>query len=447
MSGMKRNRDKVVVYAMWGEPISGGGLIRNQVIEQIKAIRLCAPEYRIFLLVGGAFLRQRVKRIICRHCPWLISEARRPRSVTCAADDLNEQLVSSGVTVILRETFFSPRNIYLNAFQLIVFPLFHLLFFRSVIKTTGADIVHCRSYFPAWLAFLVKKLFGMDVAVVFDTRGLVPEEGVACGAFSQTGISYRVWKAVERRLLDNADMIVNVSETFSSHVSALSSNKKVVTIPTSVNTAIFRRMGKPETGKDASEDGFVTMVYLGSLSDNGWHSVENLAKIFNLFKRVIDNGRLLVVTETDPDWLAARLVGEGVDMGQTMIVKSGTNEETAKFIGRASYAVLPFRTANNPATKAVGYTMLASKTGEYLAAGLPVICHGGIGGAGDLIRRNYVGCIFNDETPELFMRDLAVLRSNYEDVRRRCVAVSETFDVNSNARKYVGVYRGLAVKS
>ena len=43
----------------------------------------------------------------------------------------------------------------------------------------------------------------MQFKIIFDTRGLFPEEGVFTGAFSENSRSYRAWKSTEKIMLDS----------------------------------------------------------------------------------------------------------------------------------------------------------------------------------------------------------------------------------------------------
>ena len=73
-----------------------------------------------------------------------------------------------------------------------------------LIKQRGIDVVHVRNHVPGLMAGY--GLFGTKL--LFDIRGFMAEEYVDAGVWREGGIPYRLVKAVERRLLRDADAIV-----------------------------------------------------------------------------------------------------------------------------------------------------------------------------------------------------------------------------------------------
>src|SRR6266480_5056188 len=70
-------------------------------------------------------------------------------------------------------------------------------------------IVHARSYVPALMALVVKRLTG--VRFLFDMRGFWAEERTDGGLWPEGGSLYQVTKTLERRFLLAADHVVTLT--------------------------------------------------------------------------------------------------------------------------------------------------------------------------------------------------------------------------------------------
>jgi hypothetical protein len=92
-------------------------------------------------------------------------------------------------------------------------------------------------------------------------------------------------------------------------------------------------------------------------------------------------------------------------------------------------------------------TILGSKTGEYLAAGLPVITTAAVGAISSLVRNRKLGvCLSSTNLAELNASDVAELRAlwnEYDDTQRRCLAAASDFSIERTAARYAALYASL----
>src|SRR3972149_10090945 len=107
-----------------------------------------------------------------------------------------------------------PRmSIYL---KLLLFPIFIIstlpIITLSILRHQF-DVIHCRSYLPAFIAALIKKL-SINVKIIFDTRAPVPEQGVISGHYKRTSLVFKLWKLIERFALESSDTVLSVTEQF-----------------------------------------------------------------------------------------------------------------------------------------------------------------------------------------------------------------------------------------
>jgi glycosyltransferase involved in cell wall biosynthesis len=88
----------------------------------------------------------------------------------------------------------------------------------------------------------------------------------------------------------------------------------------------------------------------------------------------------------------------------------------------------------------------ATKLGEFLACGVPVIINDGVGDSGDIVRSHRVGVVLSDTSPGEFERAYHEAHKLLAepDVATRCREVAvRYFDVDAGARRYLELYRTL----
>jgi glycosyltransferase involved in cell wall biosynthesis len=84
---------------------------------------------------------------------------------------------------------------------------------------------------------------------------------------------------------------------------------------------------------------------------------------------------------------------------------------------------------------------ISVKIGEYLAAGLPVICDEYIGGAAHVIKHHQVGMLLSSDWIRN-KNEFDHLQENYAEISERCRNVAkELFSVNVHAARYAKLYQ------
>ena len=85
----------------------------------------------------------------------------------------------------------------------------------------------------------------------------------------------------------------------------------------------------------------------------------------------------------------------------------------------------------------------ATKLGELLASGVPVVINDGIGDSGRIVGEHNVGVVLPDASVEAMRRRMAALRALIGDAAtsERCRNVARAyFDVETASRKYARLY-------
>ncbi len=79
--------------------------------------------------------------------------------------------------------------------------------------------------------------------------------------------------------------------------------------------------------------------------------------------------------------------------------------------------------------------MVASKSGEYLAAGLPMICNTKLRGIADLLERYNVGITYEIGQESAVPPKIKDLMANYPAISTRCREVAKNhFDLKNNIK-------------
>jgi glycosyltransferase involved in cell wall biosynthesis len=411
-----------IVYAVWGEDVVSSPLFDNQVAELLLELR--RRGHRITLLIGLPI-------------PTLLRrDGLRPAALKSALSRLRHKLArieQAGIPVHVRRLH-GAFGFYSPFWALPFYHAGHLRFLLRLVANERAQIVHCRSYHAALLACLARRL-GANFKIVFDARSLFPEEGVVSARYRERGLSFALWKRIEHMLLSQSDVTVCVSERNGRFLRASAPDAKIVTIRPCVNTRSFHPTAVPSDPP--------VWVYSGNLArNNPWYSPDALARTYRLGRQVFSDLRLLILTTRDHDWIRGQLLAQGLEADRFAIRAAHDIDAVARELSAAHCGLMPLRAPDGGPLRKIFEGGLSVKTGEYLAAGLPVVCDGELGEVADLIAAHGIGVTLNSD-PASALAQLQRLREEYPDMRRRCIEVSKTFSLEHVATRYEQIYASL----
>jgi glycosyltransferase involved in cell wall biosynthesis len=311
-------------------------------------------------------------------------------------------------------------------------------FAARMVRREGINVLHARAHVPMAMALLARRL--VNVKLVFDIRGLMAEEYVDSGVWTESSLPFRLVKRLERAGIRRADQIVVLTERMRAWL--ISEHHKpaeqIEVIPCCVD---FERFEETETAPAADADRF-EVVYAGSLV--GLYLVEEMGRFFKAVKTLQPNAFLRILTISPPEQGTDALRRAGLDDSDFEIL-AVKPEEVPIHLRRARLGV-SFR-------KSTFAQIAASPTKipEYLAAGLPVICNSGIGDMDELVEREAVGVVLRsfDEAAYQTAALKAIDLANDPSMPERAQKVARKyFDlVSVGGRSYVDVYRRLAEQS
>lgn len=394
-----------VVYLTWWEADHPNPIIQRQVGGLLRELSQC-DDLELHLVHAAAFWKARLRGRDLSHLDRLAESLPRVRQQ-------------------LRNTPLFPRAAqhYATGWVRQHLTTGHTRFLERI--AGDADVVHCRSYPAAWVALQARKRHELDYRIFFDTRGHYPEEGVITGSYAEDSDDFRAWKAMEFELFRDCDVVVNLSEAFSAFVEQTCAEARTATIPSSTPLAAFREAAQKTPSSERHG-----LVFLGGLSTNGWHSPEALQWLYLAIRDQLERPRLRIITHADH--AAVRAAMPAIAESELELRTTDTLEQTATLLAEARYAALPYNLKSSPVHDLTAHTMTPSKVGEYLAAGLPVLCNARINGPRRLIEQTGAGQIYTQGEAFTLAPPAAA-----EAIQ----SAAEHFSVRRHAQMYAALYR------
>jgi glycosyltransferase involved in cell wall biosynthesis len=274
----------------------------------------------------------------------------------------------------------------------------------------------------------------------------MPEEYTDAGVWPENGTLYRGVKRVERFLFDSADAFVVLTEKareilFPGRADEDEKGRPVEVIPCCVDFERFRaadRAPREELRRELGLAGRRVVVYVGSFG--GWYMAEETARFMALAHRRDPRTYALVLTQTPPETIAARLRELGL-AEDSFRVERVAPAEVPKYLKASDVAVSFIRAC---------YSKLSSsptKIAEYLAAGLPVVTNAGIGDVDEVIEGDRVGVVlraFDDESFTRALEEVERLSAEGDLTGRARASAERRFDIERvGGAKYRRLYARL----
>lgn len=305
---------------------------------------------------------------------------------------------------------------------------------RRLHKQNAFDLVHARSYPSALVAWRLHRAFGLPF--IFDMRGFYPEERVEGGIWPHNGVLFRMTKALERAFYRDAAHVVTLTHAsvpfIAKDLAQVESSAEVTVIPTCTDLERFR-------GGDSAAQGF-GLAYVGSLGT--WYMLDEMLRLAKRAQTLFADAHVLFLTNEPPAVVAAKARSAGLDMSRCVCETSSPNEVAARLSRvRATFFFVRATFAKKASA--------ATKFGESLALGLPVLINAGIGDSEATVRAERVGVVttaFSDDALDQALRELRALVAE-TDIAARCRHVAEKeFALSEGVARYDAIYRKLGAR-
>jgi glycosyltransferase involved in cell wall biosynthesis len=338
---------------------------------------------------------------------------------------IKNRISQSSIEWIHRKYHKSPS--VLATFYDLVAGVFHCSY---IVWKNKIKIIHARSYPPALIALVLKKLFG--IKFIFDMRGFWADERVDGNLWNRESMVFKITKALEKSFILNADHIVSLT-----HVAVDEINKfpyienislPISVIPTCVDLNKFIPRSRTASSKE------FTLGYLGTVGT--WYLFEETVRAFAIFLSIKPNAKILIVNKGEHDFIVSTLLNCNVPLSSVEI-KSADHSEVPHLIRSMDATIFFLKPLFSKQAAA------PTKLGEFLASGVPCLTNQGVGDMASIINTNNIGKTINEFTDEAIrdgIFDLIQL-ANQKDIIQRCVQVAEkSFSLKKGVVKYADIY-------
>jgi len=295
------------------------------------------------------------------------------------------------------------------------------------------DVVHARSYVTALMALVFKKVF--HTQFIFDMRGFWADEKVEAGRWKR-GILYRTVKYFEKVYLLNSDHVVVLSEEAKKEIDKFEylQHKKIDidVIPTCVDLEKFI----PVEGQGLESNQNITFIYSGAYGPYSWYLLDEMLDFFSVAIETFPSAHFIFLSYLSHMPFHETISRKGLNESHFTINDVPYNDMPL-WIPRAHAAIFFIK-----ATYSKKGTC-ATKMGEFLACGIPVVINEGIGDSGEIVEKERVGVVIKNFSRGEYQERLRQLKGLLmeNDIKERCRnAAKKYFSLETAIEKYYKLY-------
>lgn len=255
------------------------------------------------------------------------------------------------------------------------------------------DIVHGRSYFATAIADVAATLMPR-AKLLFDCRGMIGDEYVDAGHWTEDRVEYRLVKRYETRAFRRAEGVVVLTEALKRWIESkrwLGAGTRIEAIPCCVDLEKFRFDADARTRlrRELGLQDKLVLVYAGSLGT--WYREPDVARFAGLVRRNVGPGGVafLLLTAAKEDALVTLLRREGFGEGE-VVVRSVPSSAMPSHLSAGDLGISFITSCFSKKGSS------PTKVAEYLACGLPVVLNGDIGDQRDLARYDGACVVLDD---------------------------------------------------
>jgi hypothetical protein len=258
-----------------------------------------------------------------------------------------------------------------------------------LVRRHRLDAIHARNHVPAVTAMLARGLTGCRL--IFDLRGLMAEEYVDAGSWTRGGIPFRITEWIQGRAIESCDAMVMLTESVRRHLFGGSPPEWTHVIPCSADVGAIEIAASEratvrlelELGKRA------VLTYVGKFG--GRYAGREMVEFFVAAREKQKGLLFLIVTQSDRRLILDELERAGVPPDDFRVTSSEPTE-IGRYLGAADLSIGFYRHALSAIAAS------PTKTGEYLAAGLPLVSSPDVGDIDGLLTEERVGVVVPEFT-------------------------------------------------
>jgi glycosyltransferase involved in cell wall biosynthesis len=307
------------------------------------------------------------------------------------------------------------------------------------IRAEGIMILHARGYVSALISYLAT--WGYASRILFDMRGFWADEKVDGGQWRPNSWLYWITKKAEQCFLRRADALVVLTQAGVNALPQLgvplAQGSSLKVIPTCADLKLFFPKKKHSGEKNNRP---LVIGISGTISN--WYMRNEMLESVNHLLQAWTQSRLLVVSREDVGLFLRDSAEAGIDPRLIQFERADF-QEMPEWINQMDLGIFFIRRCFSKIGSA------ATKLGEFLACGVPVVINDGIGDSGRIVRHEKVGIVLQEPSVEELGRRRLELEEllNDPEITFRCRQAAEKhFNLQDGIQAYQCLYDELLKK-
>jgi glycosyltransferase involved in cell wall biosynthesis len=422
---MKTRKQIRLLYLTCSEIIANYGIFDTQVKSLLKILAKNNDALRVdlFSLVPVVRLvKWRIEVVFLRYKK--------------SFDNIEQELAAAGIRSSIKPLLSVYPFDTWRIFEMIIALPLTVFMLIVYVRRHRINLLHCRSYHAGLLGLIIKKL--MRIPYIFDPRSSWVGEQVLMGKLAPQSSSYRVWRKLEAAIVGNASICVVVSDPLKDEFIATA--RRVEVIYTTASQMHFESTDEAQCPLVKEIDELETLrkscrlFVFNAGNFNRWNNLDHLLTRYKELSSIAPNMALVIISHTPRQVICQALSAHGIEPDHILIM-SLASQHVPLILRKCDYGLLvrPL----SPESRGE----ISVKFGEYLAAGLPVVCDEYIGGAAYVIKQHKVGMLLSSDWVRN-KKEFDYIQDTYPKVSERCRKIAkELFSVYTHADRYTKLYQ------
>lgn len=294
-------------------------------------------------------------------------------------------------------------------------------------------VIHARSYPPALIAVVLKKIFG--IKFIFDMRGFWADERVDGNIWKKDSQVFKVTKLLEKSFILNADHIVSLT-----HAAVDEINKFPYVVPASLNISVIstcvdlQKFSLRQADQRSSD---FTLGYLGTVGT--WYLFQETVLAFKILLEIQPASKILIVNKGEHKFIQESLENLNIPLSSIEML-SANHDEIPNLIQRMDATVFFLKPLFSKQASA------PTKLGEFLASGIPCLTNEGVGDMSNILRSSGVGKTIDELSESSIRKGIKGLieLTQQEDIIVKCRKAAElNFSLSDGIDSYSKIYKSL----
>ncbi len=298
---------------------------------------------------------------------------------------------------------------------------------KKIVQQHQIKFAHARSYFPAMIANL------LGLTYLFDTRGFAFDERADVGSVSRKSVVFSALKKIEKKLYRDA---AGVNKLSHEGKRTIENNelfqggeyiKPITVIPTCTDTERFMF-------HERRYEGPVKIGYVGTAT--GWYDFDKTLVTLAAIGKHVDY-RFSVFNGGQHDFIKEKLKEYHIPLEKVTIESVSFDDMPCRLkeMEVALFYIQPYFSKR---------ASTATKLGEFLASGIPVLTNAGVGDHEKLITESGAGQILEFEKLDSYNFKEIFRKIRTEETSKNCRAVAEQyFSLEKGVQAYKELYKDI----